>query len=166
MKFSEKHANVKTIKTTDLMRSTDQIIYGISQKKDDLNQKFLKLLKNNAVDAALNKNVHRSSVTIPKLSSTKEGYMYYLGNISGDIKDKKDDVEEEREIPEGFKKLKFAKSLDKTPSYMMKNGFQVIYKKEDMKANNKSFDVYLLKLRPVLAGVFSATNKKITWRNL
>jgi len=75
------------IKAHDNGFTSDGYIYNIATKKTKINEKFLQLLKNTAVDCRLHKKTHGSVVACFKPPHTKQGYVYHVGDISLDAKD-------------------------------------------------------------------------------
>lgn len=86
--FEKQQKEHALIKSHDKGLTSDGYVYQIASRKSQINNSFLQLLKNNAIDCIKNKKHHGTKVQCFKPPYTKNNYVYYNGDYNKDILDK------------------------------------------------------------------------------
>ena len=82
--FSKDQTPDQTILKTDGSQTSDQNVLIVSQKKEEVNKKLIKVLKESAVDCILNSNENEEDIMCFTITGTAKQYMFHP-NLLDDI---------------------------------------------------------------------------------
>lgn len=160
--LNEEQKEHSLIKAHDDGLTSDGYVYNIAKKKEKINEKFLQLIKNSSIDCNLHKKSHVNiDCFLPPY--TKDGHVFYYGDIKKDIPDK-EILKKEKYVKE-FKTL-FLKINDieviclTNPTKQDITKINIEIKKENLEGDWKG--LYFISDTKNLIGLFQPKDK-IRW---